>query len=277
MLDKLAEELHEAREKSGISIQQMAMKTRIDIKFLEAIDRGDFAFLPEPYVKAFLKDYAKMVGLDENKTLQKYEAAKKGKQLEEEAKGESEITEKKTRPHKKVHTYDATPPQPSAESTSKLKQNIVVNGMIAGGVILVIFILYLLFIKGSDEIVVTEKPIEEVIENNQPRFEEPKHVTDNAQPSDTMTLTVLASDTSLVKIIFDDNKQEEFTLLPNSQKTIKARNNFKITLGNSGVIKFQMNNQPLNYTGKKGTPANIQINKEGLTYLKNPPSLEKNE
>jgi len=275
MLDKFAEELHEAREKSGISLQQMAMKTRVDIKFLEAIDKGDFTFLPEPYVKAFLKDYAKMVGLDENKIIQKYEAAKKGKQLEEKNEGEPEITEKKTASYKKVQTYDATPPQPSVESGLKLKKNIVLNGLIVGGGILLVFILYLIFIKDSDEIVVAEKPIEEVIEDNQQRFEEPnQNITDNTQLSDSMTLTVLSSDTSWVQIIFDDKSQEEFTLFPNSQKSIKAENNFKITLGNSGVIKFQMNKQPLNYTGKEGSKAYIQINREGLTYLKNPPTLE---
>ncbi len=279
MLDKFAEELRDAREKSGLTLQQMAMKTRVDIKFLDAIDKGDFAFLPEPYVKAFLKDYAKMVGLDENKTIQKYEAAKKGKQIEEITGGEPEITEKKTIPHKKVQTYDATPPKTSAEVVSKLKKNIILNGLIVGGGILFIFVLYLIFIKDSDEIVVAEKPIEEIIEENQQqRFEEPaQNIADNTQPSDSMSLTVLSSDTSWVQIIFDDKNQGEFTLFPNSQKTIKAENNFKITLGNSGVIKFQMNNTPLNYTGKPGSIAYIQINRKGLTYLENPPALEKNE
>ena len=81
MLEKIAEELHEARLKSGVTLQQMAVKTRVDIKFLEAIDKGDFNFLPEPYVKAFIKDFAKMVGLDETKIILKYDAAKKGKPL----------------------------------------------------------------------------------------------------------------------------------------------------------------------------------------------------
>ncbi|MDO8550923.1 MAG: helix-turn-helix domain-containing protein [Ignavibacteria bacterium] len=278
MLDKFAEELHEAREKSGISLQQMAMKTRIDIKFLEAIDKGDFVFLPEPYVKAFLKDYAKIVGLDEIKTIQKYEAAKKGKQIEEKTINEQEVIEKKIKPRKKVQTYDATPSAPSAELVSNLKKKIFQNGLIVGGGILFVFIIYLIFIKDSDEIVIAEKPIEEIIEDNQRFEEEPaQNIVDNSQSSDSMTLTVLSSDTSWVQIIFDGKNQEEFTLFPNSQKTIKAENNFKITLGNSGVIKFQMNNQPLKYTGQEGSIAYIQINREGLTNLKNPPALEKNE
>lgn len=278
MFDKFAEELREAREKSGLSLKQMAMKTRVDIKFLDAIDKGDFAFLPEPYVKAFLKDYAKMVGLDETKTIQKYEAAKKGKPIEETVETGPDIIEKKTIPHKKIQTYDATPPKPHTDGDSKLRKNILLNGLVLGGGILLIFILYLIFIKDSDEIVIAEKPIEEIIEDNQHRFEEPtKNLVDDAQLTDSMTLKILSSDTSWVQIIYDGKNQEEFTLFPNSQKTIKAKNNFKITLGNSGVIKFQVDDEPLDFTGKEGTAAYVQINKEGLTYLKNPPSLEKNE
>ena len=69
MLDKFADELRLQRESSGLTLQQLANKTRIDLKFLEAIDQGNFAFLPDIYVKAFLKQYAKTIGLDENITL----------------------------------------------------------------------------------------------------------------------------------------------------------------------------------------------------------------
>src|SRR5574338_990229 len=78
MLDKFADELRAQREKSGLSLQQMAAKTRIDLKFLEAIDQGNFSFLPDINVKAFVKQYAKTIGLDEDITLKKYEAAKDG-------------------------------------------------------------------------------------------------------------------------------------------------------------------------------------------------------
>ncbi len=79
MLDKFAEELRQAREENEITLQQMAAKTRIDIKFLEAIDNGNFSFLPTIYVRAFIKQYAKTVGLDEEETIKNYEAAKQGK------------------------------------------------------------------------------------------------------------------------------------------------------------------------------------------------------
>ena len=84
MLDKFAEQLRKARLKKGSSLQQIAAVTRIDIKFLEAIDNGNFGFLPDLYVKAFLKQYAKAIDLDENETVKKYEDALAGKYIEDE-------------------------------------------------------------------------------------------------------------------------------------------------------------------------------------------------
>jgi len=84
MLDRFAEQLKKARLKKGISLQQMAAKTRIDLKFLEAIDNGNFSFLPDLYVKAFIKQYAKAIDLDEQETIKKYEDVLAGKTIEDD-------------------------------------------------------------------------------------------------------------------------------------------------------------------------------------------------
>ncbi|HSD64233.1 MAG TPA: helix-turn-helix transcriptional regulator, partial [Ignavibacteriaceae bacterium] len=78
MFDKLAEELKAARIKNNFTLKQLSSRTRIDIKFLEAIEEGNFSFLPEIYVKAFIKEYAVVVGIDGDIILKKYEAAKDG-------------------------------------------------------------------------------------------------------------------------------------------------------------------------------------------------------
>jgi cytoskeletal protein RodZ len=277
MLDKIAEELHEARLKSGISLEQIGVKTRIDIKFLEAIDKGDFAFLPEPYVKAFIKDFAQIVGVDETKIIQKYDAAQKGEPLEESAEmGKPDVQEKKPE-QRQIQRYDATSTAGSASTSEIISRNIRLYGAIVFFSFLMIFIIYYLFFKSSDEIIVAEKPIEEVIEGNQQRFvpkeESQQNLTGVSQQSDSLVLNIFASDTSWVKIILDDAEAEEFILFPNSQKSIKAVNNYKITLGNAGAIKFQMNEKPLSFSGTAGSVVYVQINKTGLIYLKSPPTL----
>ncbi|MCH7974117.1 MAG: helix-turn-helix domain-containing protein, partial [Bacteroidetes bacterium] len=55
MLNKFAQELKKAREKADITLQNLSARSRLDIKFLQSIEKGDFSFLPELYVKAFIK------------------------------------------------------------------------------------------------------------------------------------------------------------------------------------------------------------------------------
>jgi len=275
MLEKIAEELHEARLKSGITLQQMAGKTRVDIKFLEAIDNGDFTFLSEPYVKAFIKDFARMVGLDENQIILKFEAAKQGKLPEEiEAEKQSGIDEK-VEEHKPVQKYDATSPGNKDNSKKAINPDVRLYGAIGVIFVFVLLFIYLVFFKSSNEIIVAEKPIEEVVKDSQQRFveEKPKQDIAKSTPQDSLVLNISASDTSWVKIILDDKSEMEFILFPKSQKSIKALDDYKITLGNAGAIKFQMNDKPLNFSGKPGSVLHVQINKEGLTYLKSPPIL----
>jgi len=76
MFDQIADELKNVREKQGLSLAQVANKSKIDIKFLEAMEQGDFSFLPDLYVRAFVKNFARTVGLNENRIFKKYEAAK---------------------------------------------------------------------------------------------------------------------------------------------------------------------------------------------------------
>ena len=56
MFTKFAEELKEARTKSQLTLQHIASKTRIDLKFLEYMEKGNFNFLPDLYIKAFIKE-----------------------------------------------------------------------------------------------------------------------------------------------------------------------------------------------------------------------------
>ncbi|MDH7605836.1 MAG: helix-turn-helix transcriptional regulator, partial [Melioribacter sp.] len=75
-LIKFAEELKFIRVEKGISLQQISNHTKIDIKFLQKIEEGDFNFLPEIYVKAFIKEYAQTLELDPYDVIKKFVEAK---------------------------------------------------------------------------------------------------------------------------------------------------------------------------------------------------------
>ncbi|MGA7838936.1 MAG: helix-turn-helix transcriptional regulator, partial [Ignavibacteriaceae bacterium] len=190
MLEKFAEELREAREKNKITLQQIAQKSRIDLKYIEAIDRGDFSFLPELYVKAFIKQFAKIVGLDEQVTIKKYEAAKTGKtpkeemepekpeEIKKEAVSEKPVNDKKAEAPKiqqPVKSFqESTEKKSGAEEVSFLERiksdKAILAGVIGGALVIILVVVYFFFIMPESDIIVAEKPYDEVRKENQQRY-----------------------------------------------------------------------------------------------------------
>jgi len=67
--------LRAARERAGLTIDDVAASTRIRRAALEAIERGDFASLPGAfYTRAFLRTYASHVGLPAQEVVDAYDA-----------------------------------------------------------------------------------------------------------------------------------------------------------------------------------------------------------
>ena len=61
------------REEKGISLDEISRETKISRRHLEAIEAGDFDKLPGPvYARAFLRHYAKAVGLDPEYVIEQY-------------------------------------------------------------------------------------------------------------------------------------------------------------------------------------------------------------
>lgn len=293
MLDELANELKTAREKNLMTLAQLANKSKIDIKFLEAIEHGDFSFLPELYVRAFVKSYARVVGLNENKINKKFDAARQGIPYVEEETVSKETKSKvqettpkdspqnltrekpaaqKTNPEIKkkelLFTFDAVGGGNTAQDSSAAisKRNIIIGASLLGAILLFALI-YFTFIDKSKQIIVVEKPIEEVIQQNQRYVENEQAVPSENLGigiSDSLILMINANDTSWIKVSVDEHSTEEFILLPNSQKLLKAKTNYKITLGNSGAIKMQLNSKQLSFPGKNKTPLNVVIDSDGL-------------
>lgn len=61
----VGERLRAAREAQGLSVADIAVRTRVTQRFLEAIEEGDFSQLPSAtYASGFARAYARAVGLD---------------------------------------------------------------------------------------------------------------------------------------------------------------------------------------------------------------------
>jgi transcriptional regulator with XRE-family HTH domain len=280
MFDKLSEELKAARIRAGLTLQQLANKTRIDLKFLEYIEDGNFSFLPELYVKAFLKEYSRFVGIDEKLIFKKYEAYKLGKEYVDQQPESfiEHIKELKENRFEKAKENIYSKPDSLYTSTQTGqdnplnnflmdKKNVVLLGAAAG--VLVLFLaVYFLFFKKSPEIVI-EKPYEELVNESKGRYveDEPSKTPGDSQSnSDSLKLLISASDSCWVKALLDNSKKDEFKLYPHGSKLLLAASNFKVTFGNSYKIQLQLNNKPLSFNAKTKV-SNVYIDIKGLNYI----------
>lgn len=61
------------RQKAGISLEQVAAKTKISMRFLRAIESEDFAQLPGGIFNTnYLRQYAETIGMNEHELFERY-------------------------------------------------------------------------------------------------------------------------------------------------------------------------------------------------------------
>lgn len=269
MYSKLAEELRLAREKSQLSPEFIAQKIKIDLKFLRMMEKGDFTFLPDIYIKAFLKEYARMVGLDENQIIKKYEMAKEGKVFSEEIIDEEIIKETKEEETAEkvkatiVDEYDRSVADESGHSKNNRKS--VFMAFSSGAVIIVLFLIYIIFFYESTDKIIIEKPYEEIIRESKKRFEEePKKVDNVRDASDSLLLAFRAFDSSWLQVVFDGKEIKEYYLYPKNTLEIMAGESFNLTIGNSYGVDVFLNGEKIDVKGKTSAVSRVIIDREGI-------------
>ncbi|GMB83968.1 transcriptional regulator [Lactobacillus delbrueckii subsp. bulgaricus] len=115
----IGEQLRKAREAKGFSISDIEKATKIQSRYLEAIENNDFDKLPgDFYVRAFIRQYAQIVGLD-------------GKELLSQYQGEvaNEVTSEVSQPaasspaqevHEEAHEEEAAPVEPVENKPARI-------------------------------------------------------------------------------------------------------------------------------------------------------------
>ena len=67
-------ELKELRVSKEISLEELETKTKINLKYLEAIESGNFDILPIPYLRLFIRAYAIEIGGDSERSLEQLDS-----------------------------------------------------------------------------------------------------------------------------------------------------------------------------------------------------------
>lgn len=92
-MQELIDTLKKARQKKKITLDDISQRTKIQKRYLEALENSDFSpFAGEVYVKGAIRNYAEVVGLDPKEILELYYNLKKSGE-EESKQAEAGIIE----------------------------------------------------------------------------------------------------------------------------------------------------------------------------------------
>jgi cytoskeleton protein RodZ len=72
-MESIGEFFKQVRETKGLTIDEVAAKTRIRTDFVKALEDGNFAKLPDQvFARGFVRSYARSLGLDEEDAIHRF-------------------------------------------------------------------------------------------------------------------------------------------------------------------------------------------------------------
>jgi cytoskeletal protein RodZ len=277
-MNKFADELRASREAKHISLTDISSATKIQLKYLRAMEEGDFAFLPGPYIRAFIRDYATAVQIDPEATIARYEASMKGP----EKSAEESHPEYKDAKRASLVQHDIPKRTPEISRPHGLPfRNVLSNQAskrkwlpIAAFILLIVVVALVASITGnSRKEQVSETPFEQIVkEKEHPPPDRSTGASASAIPSttsrpygDSLILEGRTSQDVWVRLVIDNDSSKEYMFGPKIVRTWKAKEKFRVSLGDAGGMTFRLNGKDLGMLGKPGAVVrNALITRNGV-------------
>ncbi len=264
-MKQFAEELHQARVASGVTLSDISSSKLINIQYLEEMEKGNFSFVPQTYIRAFVREYASCIGLDPHETLRRYDAAWTREQLRSEPPAAPPPPPNQKQKHQ-------IPRLPLRGLSSAMKpwlnpKRIRIGLGILGFFAVTTFIWNMI---GSEEPgEAREIPFGEVVRENEQRLTPTGSSlgtsADLTVPEDSLSLTAYTRDTVWMQITIDNLAPEDYIFYPNGRMSWKATRRFLVTLGNAGGVELVLNKKNLGTFGNKGTVVrNLELTRQTL-------------
>jgi len=263
--------LKKTRDAHGISIEELASSTKINISVLAAMETDDFKKLPAPiFVKGFIKSYLKYLGVDSKEAILFYELL-----ISPKRRPDNKIDDLSDRDGVKINKYKV-----------KIGTRVVITALSVVIVVLSLVIYHLTSKTGKnknelvseDKMVLkmsepTQNPLAPVAAEQQPsqpspipaaaptptntapviaQSQVPKVEVKKPVVTITQNVTVKATSDLWVKVKIDDGKTFDFLLRAGGTKKLEGVKEIKILLGDASAATIEYNGQSLTNLGEKG-------------------------
>lgn len=281
-LEDVGAYLREERNRLGITLEEISDHTKINLRFLDALERGDRSILPaEAFVRGFIRAYATHVGVDPEEAIQRLNQSTAAEKAREGA-----------------LAAELRRAQPAKVSSKRLVWIVSLTVIVV--VAAVSFAMYRMFkghpflpkqdtaitargptaeqTEGRDpasrlEVVPPTGDVEEVVVEPalplRPRSPQlglkpvgydktnaPEGTSAAVEPpsrADALRLSITALDETWVELTIDDGESEDRVKLdPGTTKTWIAREKFVLTLGNIKGTRIALNDRVLSLPFNSG-------------------------
>ena len=281
-MENFFQEYREHRKQHSITLEEISERTKINIRFLEAIEEGNFDVLPETYLRLFLRAYAVEIGVDPDEAIEKYELHR-GYSSEEQIRREPKRAEEPPDTFEPESYETDTSVDLSSGPNINWKRTAVVI-VIAGFIIWAVksYVADTTSDPGPQEAGTVQTtqvdspevaaPVAENAENpiSDEQFDDGE-VVDSSQhefspvtPESEIELRFEAVDRTWVRVKRDTLPSEEYIFLPQDTKLWTANNRIQLRIGNSAGARLILNDEVIDSLGAPNTVTDLIINRSGI-------------
>jgi Helix-turn-helix domain/Domain of unknown function (DUF4115) len=207
--DGLGEFLRRERELRHISLDDVAERTKISRRYLEAIEQGQYDRLPgETFVRGFIRSYAQFVGLDPQDTLLLYNQSRMDHDV-------APLWTERISPARRTWN------EPS------LVWLLVVGVLIVGGVLVGV----VGFLEGPNLLRLISSPPPDAV--NTPTGGAP------------LILTAIADSDTWLRVAIDEREPQDMVLRAGQSTKWMGRERFVLSIGNARATRLRLNGRDL--------------------------------
>ncbi len=212
--------LRRQREMRGVELRDIAERTKISLRYLEAMEEDRFDILPAPiFAKGFLREYARHVGLSPDEVVNHFLAA------HEPQAGEAE-------------------PMPVREGSARVRSWTQVLLLALAAVVLlgIVALLGYYLEKRREQTAAEQPPPIAAPITQQTTAPPPPTVT---RPSAPLELTLDFVEDCWVELVIDGSRRIAELRVQGESLQVQARQSIQLKLGNGKGVQAQLNGQPL--------------------------------
>lgn len=253
------------RADKKLELKIISDETKININYLKSIEEGKFDFLPELYVRSFLKLYVKHLGEDASIFLNEYDSIKS----DEQQLKVTVITDEELKNFKPPEQQHKLKNQISA-IIEKIKPYLRQINFIwlAIGTIVVVLIIYSLISSGNKQQIISAGSTGKSLIDTQKMSKDiitPSLYSDKIfNNTKDLDLEIKAIERTWLQISVDDSVASDHIFDKGMILSWHAKEKFRIRIGNAAGVRMFLNGKDLGTLGEAGEVVNIDLTQHGI-------------